>query len=267
MEHTTFLPRSTSDLETGERRAPDCSASSLVADAASQLSHWDRLALASGAVFVVVILALLPLAPMPPGADASPVQISDWYQRHRSAVLMQASLRGLAGLLQLIFMAGIASVVARTQGRTGVLTLLAFGGALGGTLIVLLSNAVIATTSLVVDSGTEAGVVRSLDTLTRMLTTFDDPPWALGYAAASLALLQVRAVPAWLGGLGLVAATLLLIHAATGPCVVAPNPVPLMVGLLGFALSLVWLLATSGVFMWRSRAQRPSSRGNLGGVY
>ena len=59
MEHTTFLPRSTSDQDTGERRAPDGSASSLVADAASQLSHWDRLALASGAVFVVVILALL----------------------------------------------------------------------------------------------------------------------------------------------------------------------------------------------------------------
>ena len=158
MEHTTFLPRSTSDQETGERRAPDGSASSLVADAASQLAHWDRLALATGAVFVVVILALVPLAPMPPGADASPAQISDWYQSHRSAVLLQASLRGVAGLLQLIFMAGIASVVARTQGRTGVLTLLAFGGALGGTLIVLLSNAVIATTSLVVDSGTEAGV-------------------------------------------------------------------------------------------------------------
>ncbi len=90
---------------------------------------------------------------------------------------------GLADLLQLIFMAGLASVVARTQGRVGVLTLLAFGGALGGTLMVLLSNAVIATTALVVDSGTEAGVVRSLDALTRMLTTFDDPPWALGYAA------------------------------------------------------------------------------------
>src|SRR5207253_2665803 len=84
----------------------------------------------SGAVFVVVILALVPLAPMPPGADASPAQISDWYQSHRSAVLLQASLRGLAGLLQLIFMAGIASVVARTQGRTGVLTQLACGGAL-----------------------------------------------------------------------------------------------------------------------------------------
>ena len=267
MEHTTFLPRSTSDLETAEQRVRQGGTNSLVADAASQPSHWDRCALASGAVFVVVMLALAPLTPMPPGADASTGQISDWYESHRSAVLLQASLRGLAGLLQLIFMAGIASVVARTQGRTGVLTLLAFGGALGGTLIVLLSNAVIATTSLVVDSGTEAGVVRSLDTLTRMLTTFDDPPWALGYAAASLALLQVRAVPAWLGGLGLVAATLLLIHAATGPSVVASNPVPLMVGLLGFALSLVWLLATSGVFMWRSRAQRPSSRGNLGGVY
>src|SRR5207245_6539031 len=136
-------------------------------------------ALASGAVVVVVIVALVPVAARPPGADASPVQISDWYQLHRSAVLMQARLRGLVGLLQLIFMAGIASVVARTQGRTGVLTLLAFGGALGGTLMVLLSNAVIATTSLVVDSGTEAGVVRSLNNLTRMLTTFDDPPWAL----------------------------------------------------------------------------------------
>ena len=165
MEHTRLLPRSTSDVETGERHAPQGAATSLVGDGASQPSHWDQLALASGAVFVVVILALAPLAPMPPGADASPRQISDWYESHRSAVLIQASLRGLAGLLQLTFMAGLASVVAWTHGRFGVLTLLAFGGALGGTLMVLLSNAVMATTALVVDSGTEAGVVRSLDTL------------------------------------------------------------------------------------------------------
>ena len=267
MEHTTFVPRSTSDLETAEQRVRQGGTNSLVAAAASQPSHWDQCALASGAVFVVVMLALAPLAPMPPGADASPAQISDWYESHRSAVLMQASLRGLADLLQLIFMAGLASVVARTQGRVGVLTLLAFGGALGGTLMVLVSNAVIATTALVVDSGTEAGVVRSLDALTRMLTTFDDPPWALGYAAASLALLQLRAVPLWLGALGLVAASLLLIHAAMGPGAVASNPVPLMLGLLGFALSLLWLVATSTVLVWRSRARRTDSLANPAGVY
>ena len=89
MEHTRFLPRSTSDVETGERRAPQGAATSLVADGASQLSNWDQLALASGAVFVVVILALAPLAPMPPIADASAAQISDWYQP-------EPSLRGSA---------------------------------------------------------------------------------------------------------------------------------------------------------------------------
>ena len=157
--------------------------------------------------------------------------------------------------------------MARTQRRIGTLALLAFGGALGGTLMVLLSNAVIATTALVLDPGTEAGVVRTLDTLTRMLTTFDDPPWALGYAAASLALLRMRAVPAWLGGLGLVAASLLLIHAAMGPGAVASNPVPLMLGLLGFALSLLWLVATSTVLVWRSRARRTDSLANPAGVY
>ena len=164
-------------------------------------------------------------------------------------------------------MAGLASVVAQTQGRFGVLALLAFGGALGGTLMVRLSKAVIATTALVVDSGTEAGVIRSLDALTRMLTTFDDPPWALGCAVASLALLHLRAVPLWPGGLGLVAATLLLIHAATSPGAVSSNPGPLMVGLLGFALSLLWLVATSTALVWRTRARRTGSAASPAGVY
>src|SRR5207245_5818273 len=85
---TTFVPRSTSDLETAEQHVRQGGTNSLVADAASQPSHWDQCALASGAVFVVVMLALAPLAPMPPGVDASPGQISDWYESHRSAVLM-----------------------------------------------------------------------------------------------------------------------------------------------------------------------------------
>ena len=266
MEHATLLPHAASDLDAGERRtnpekvpAPDL--------ATEEGSSWEQLALASGGLFVVVSLVLAPLAPMPPGPEATAAQLTAWYQSHGPAVLLQASLRGLAGLLQLIFMAGLASLVARTERRIGTLALLAFGGALGGTLMVLLSNAVIATTALVVEPGVDAGVVRTLDTLSRMLTTFDDPPWALGYAAASLALLRMRAVPAWLGGLGLVAASLLLVHAATGPSAGASNPVPFMLGLLGFALSLLWLLATSGVLVWRSRARRTGSRATAAGVY
>jgi hypothetical protein len=235
--------------------------------ATEETSSWEQLVLASGGLFVVVSLVLAPLAPMPPGPEATAAQLTAWYQSHGSAVLLQTSLRGLAGLLQLIFMAGLASVVARTQRRIGTLALLAFGGALGGTLMVLLSNAVIATTALVVESGVDAGVVRALDTLTRMLTTFDDPPWALGYAAASLALLRMHAVPAWLGGLGLGAASLLLAHAATGPGAGASNPLPFLLGLLGFALSLLWLAATSGVLVWRSRARRTGSRATPAGVY
>ena len=266
MEHATLLPHAASDLDAGERRAnPDTLGASDLAT--EQTSSWEQLVLASGGLFVVVSLVLAPLAPMPPGPEATSAQLTAWYQSHGPAVLLQASLRGLAGLLQLIFMAGLASLVARTERRIGTLALLAFGGALGGTLMVLLSNAVIATTALVVEPGVDAGVVRTLDTLSRMLTTFDDPPWALGYAAASLALLQIRAVPAWLGGLGLLAALLLLVHAATGPSAVASNPLPFMLGLLGFALSLLWLLATSGVLVWRSRARRTGSRATPAGVY
>jgi hypothetical protein len=258
-EHTTVLtdaaidPQSTAG-NTHERRPRHESADPL-AGAAGQPSGWDRLALASGAIFVVVILALAPLAPLPLGPDATTAQLSDWFETHRAAVLLQASLRGVAGLLQLIFMASLVGVVARAQGSVGTLALLVFGGALGGTLMVLLSNTAIATTALVVGPGTEAGVIRGLDTLGRMLTTFDDSPWALGYGAASLALLRIRAVPTWLGCLGILAALLLVVHAATGPSVGASSTLAFMLALLGFALSLVWLVATSSALLWRSRAR------------
>jgi hypothetical protein len=117
------------------------------------------------------------------------------------------------------------------------------------------SNTAIATTALVVGPGTEAGVVRGLDTLGRMLTSFAGPPEALGYGAASVALLRIRAIPTWLGCLGLLVTLLLVVHTTTGPSAGASSPLPFMLALLGFALSLIWLLATSGVLVWRSRAR------------
>jgi len=254
MEYATLLPHTPATMP------------SQAVDTTGQPSGWERLALASGGLFVVVSLALAPLAPLPLGPEATTAQLSDWFETHRAAVLLQASLRGVAGLLQLIFVAGLVGLVARTQGRVGTLALLAFGGALGGTLMVLLSNTVIATAALIAGPGTEAGLLRGLDTLTRMLTTFDDVPWALQYAAASLALLRIRAVPTWLGWLGLVTALLLVVHAVAGPSAGAANSLPFIVAMLGFALALVWLLATSGVLVWRSRTAG-DSRQNPSGVY
>jgi hypothetical protein len=152
-------------------------------------------------------------------------------------------------------MAGLVGMIARAKGRVGTLALLASGGALGGWLMTLLSNTAIATTALVAGPGTEAGVVRGLDTLGRMLTSFAGPPEALAYGAASLALLRIRAVPTWSACLGLVDALLLLVHTATGPGADAASPLPFILGMLGFALSLVWLLTTSTALVRRSRAR------------
>ena len=264
MEQAKVIPQAAVDVDpramAGTTREPLTRrdlAEPLAVDAAGRPSHWDQLALASGGLFVIVILSLAPLAPLPLGPDATTAQLSGWFETHRAAVVLQASLRGVAGLLQLVFAASLVGMITRAQGRVGILALLAFGGTLGGTLMVLLSNAVIATAALVAGPGTEPGMIRGLDTLARMLTTFDDVPWALQYGAASLALLRIRAVPTWLACLGLVAALLLLVHAATGPGADASSPLPFILGMLGFALSLVWLLTTSGALVWRARVSTP----------
>ena len=259
MKQATLIPQAAVDpramaASTRERVPRRDLAEPLALDAAGRASLWEQLALASGGLFVIVILSLAPLAPLPLGPDATTAQLSDWFETHRATILLQASLRGVASLLQLIFVAGLVGMIARAQGRVGTLALLAFGGTLGGTLMVLLSNAVIATTALVAGPGTEPGVIRGLDTLARMLTTFDDVPWALQYGAASLSLLRIRAVPTWLACLGLVDTLLLLGHAATGPGADAASPLPFILGMLGFALSLVWLLTTSTALVWHSRA-------------
>jgi hypothetical protein len=122
MEPATVVPHAAAGPQTTVQdqrgwRPRRASTDPLAVDTAGQPSSWERLPLASGGAFVVAMIALAPLAPLPLGPEATTAQLGDWFETHRAAVVLQASLRGVAGLLQLTFMVGLVGVVARGSAR------------------------------------------------------------------------------------------------------------------------------------------------------
>ena len=221
-------------------------------DTVEQPSLWERLALASGMGFVACLLAAAFFFPLPP-FDAPAAELADWYARNRDAIFAQAYVRGIGGLLQLIFVAALVGVIRRAEGGIGTLGLLAFAGGVMHTLAMNLANAVGVAAALAAGEGIDPAMVGALHTLAESFLGLEAFPNALLAGTAGVALLRTRAVSRWVAALVLAAAAVYLLGAGAFP----GSPL-LPVAFIGLPMEFLWFSVASAALVARSFARRPA---------
>jgi hypothetical protein len=186
-------------------------------DSAEPLSKLDYFAFACGINFVLLFFIAGFMGPESPGASVPASQLADWYAKYRDVLLAQVYVRSLAAFSMFIFITGIVGVVRRAESRVNTLSLLAFGGAITFSLVMLISNMTNATAAVIAGRNGEPGAVLALDALGNTMRYLNALSGALMIGAASGALLKARAIPRWVGWLGLFCVPLFLAGAAGFP--------------------------------------------------
>jgi hypothetical protein len=186
-------------------------------NSAEPSSRFESFALACGINFVLLFFIAGFMGPESPGASVAASQLADWYAKYRDILLAQVYVRGLAAFSMFIFITGIVGVVRRSESRVNTLSLLAFGGAITFSLVMLISNMANATAAVIAGRGGEPGAVLALDALGNTMRYLNALSGALMIGAASAALLKARAIPRWVGWLGLLCVPVFLAGAAGFP--------------------------------------------------
>lgn len=217
-------------------------------------SLWDRLGAASGILFALLTIASIFTAPQPPKAGDEIEVILPYYAHHRSGVLTSAYLIGLALIFFLIFLASLYTLLRNAEGGTGRLSLAtAFGGLVfvGG---VIGGTAFQTALAFRTERGmSDAAVVQSLFDMQNILFAITGFPGAVLFVAASLVILFTRILPVWLGWAGIVVAVVELLTTGGMLARVGPLASGNIIGLLSFALLILWILAASIIMLARSR--------------
>jgi hypothetical protein len=186
---------------------------------------WAALA---GVAFVVVLIVSFAVGGEPPDADEPVREIVEHYVDNKDAIEVGAILSAFAGAL-LIFFAGILrQVLRRAEGPEGVLSLVAFSGA----VIVAIGAAIDASLSFAIAEGAE-----DVDPIAvQALQTFWDNdflPFLMGSfvftLAAGLSIVRHGALPKWLGWIAIALA------------VISLTPI----GFIGFVGAGLWVLVAS----------------------
>ncbi len=197
-------------------------------------SAWERWALASGFIFVILaIVADFALA---------------------SALQAASYLRGLGAMCFLAFLGGLLGILHRAENGANSRFPVALGSGITFVTLVLMAQVGWLSLASVTALGSTPESRRALEELAKLALGLAQLPAAVFVATASATMLRARVAPRWVGWLGLAAAVM------QGVGTVGHNNALGLFGLIGFVLFLMWTLATSVVLLLRSRAPQPASR-------
>jgi hypothetical protein len=207
--------------------------------------QWERLGAATGILFVVLLVISAFGTPTPPDLNDQPVKFAQWFRDHQDGIRTATFIGMIAGFLFLWFLGSLRSFLRAAEGGTGRLSSVAFAGG-----IATVALATVGSTCLTV------GALRPTTTpfILQMLADVNFYVLAVGgftiaayLAAGSMVILRSGALPAWLGGLGVLGAIAQLLTeiaifgSKTGPF----NPKDGVVVFIGFIAFLLWTLITS----------------------
>ena len=239
-----------------------------MAAARTRDGFWAATGLAFVGLFLGGLVFADVLAGRPyPGIDEPIGEITEYFTRSGPEVRGLSFLHSLAAMALLAFAAYLRGFFARSEGKPGALSALAFGGAVMAAVFLLLSALLFWALARPATAG-EPGIARVL---------FD-----LSYLAGGLALLlslsafigsnsllalQARVLPPWVAWTGVLAAIVALL--STGTMLAETGAFgPGGIVVVGALPPFLWIFATSVVLIRANRAQRrasPSS-GLRGGV-
>ena len=199
----------------------------------------------TGVAFVALALVAVFVGGEPPDADSPVQEIVDHYRDSENAIFAGALLLGLAGTL-LIFFAGVLRKVLReAEGEGGVLSLVAFAGA----VVLAIGAAIDGTISIALADKADTIDPAAVQAL-QALWDNDFLPLAMGTAvflfASGLSIVRHAALPKWLGWAAILFA------------VISLTPI----GFAGFIGGAVWILVVSVLLTLKFRGHdaSPSTR-------
>lgn len=221
---------------------------------ASQL--WNRIAGFAGIAFAVLFIGLgLGIAADAPVFTDGADEIRTWFGDNQGPIAFFTWTGPLLyGMLHLLFAAGLLRRLATVDTSGGILPRLSFGGAVATFAAGVVGLALWGVLTLdPVLEGASDGLLVTLSALDSVVF-FVLIPWtgAMFIIAASVMMLQTRAMPAWLGGLGCLSGVASVVGGAwllNGD----PNSAIADVGFVADLAGLIWIVIAS-VFLIRSTA-------------
>ena len=216
---------------------------------------WIRISGFAGITLVVLFIGLgASIAAGAPAFTAGADELRTWFADNQGPIALFTWISPLAGgVLQLLFAAGLLHRLTARDTSGGILPRVAFGGAIAGFAATVGGLALWGVMTLdPVLEGASDGLLVTLAALDSVVF-FVLIPWTIAVfvLAASVMMLQTRAMPAWLGGLGCLSAIASVIG---GTWLFSGDPDSALadVSFLGTLVFLLWVLITSVLLIRRT---------------
>lgn len=224
--------------------------------------RWEKLAAATGIVFVIVAAIGLLVAPTPPDPGASPDEVVSYFTDNGDKLRLQALLLGIAGIFFLWFLGTLRAFLGAAEGANNRLSATAFGSGIAAFTAFGTGIGIAAALAHRVAEQADPGVTSALHDVASMFFAGSSFPIAALFAAIALVSGRTKALPAWLGWFAWLLVPVALIGGAAvmlDSGAFAPGGI---FGYVTFGLFLLWFLGGSIVLMQRvGRDTRPTTRG------
>jgi hypothetical protein len=203
--------------------------------------RWERLGAATGIVFVLLSLLALIIGGSP-GASPDVVQ---YFVDNRERALVQSFLAGVASIFFVWFLGSVRSYLRAAEGGTGRLSAVAFAG--GIVTLGFLMFSLTVTTALAdgMAENADPDTSRAFYALVIQASDLTFFPVVAFTGASALVILRTKALPAWLGWLGIGVAVLSLSRGTAFFVESGPFSSAGMLESVAIMAFLLWLLLTS----------------------
>jgi hypothetical protein len=221
--------------------------------------QWDRLAAATGIVFVALQLATIPLMGDSPDFDAPIREIRDYLIDDGGGLLWATTLNALSAFFFVWFLGSLRAVLRVAEGGQGRLSAVAFGGGLVTITLALVGSIPITAlawenTAAVVDRG----VLRVAWNLNILGFIPIGATGAVFVLAVTTLIFRTRLFPTWVGFVGAVSGLVQLIGVFALAADDYDTPLGLF-GFLGFILTMLFILILSIFMVVRLGANRTAA--------
>ena len=194
--------------------------------------------LITGVGFVVLVVIGFILQGEPPSADEGAEEIVEHYIDNKDSIRIGSFVTAIAGTFLVMFFGYVRRVLRAAEGDRGMLSLVAFAGA----VIIALAAAIDGTISFAIAEAADDIDATQVQTL-QALWDNDFVPFALGaqvlWLAVGLSIVRHGALPRWLGWVAIVFGIASLTPA----------------GFFAFLLGIVWILVASIMLTMAARGR------------